>query len=268
MKKPILISSVMHIVVLLFFVGVNFIYPKKIEVPPRVVLDVAIITDKGVKAKKSNVKQQKKQKRKIVKKAVKHRKIVKKKIVKKNISRKPKIKLNAQKKIKSSTIKQNKNKTISKKVLKDLKPKKTIVSDSNVKKNTFINKKEIKIINQVKHSPNKSKNTQNLSQKITKDDLLALRNQIKQCWKVPAGISNASNLVTKVKVELIPTGKVINAEIYQTSVSLSNHFMQAMSESALRAILSDSCNPLKLPKNKYKQWKNIIITFDPKQMLN
>jgi len=268
MKKSILISLVMHIVVVLFFVGINFIYPKKIEVPPRVILDVVIITDKGIKAKKADIKKQKKQKIKTVKKNIKHKKIVKKKTVKKKIIKKTKLKLNAQKKIKSKTIKQTKNKTISKKVLKDLKPKKTVVSDSNTKKNTFTKKKESKIINKVKYSPNKSKITQDLNQKITKDDLLILRNQIKQCWKVPAGITNASNLITKVKVELIPTGKVINAEIYQTSVSLSNHFMKAMSESALRAILSDLCNPLKLPKEKYKQWKNIIITFDPKQMLN
>ena len=58
MKKSILISLVMHIVVVLFFVGINFIYPKKIEVPPRVILDVVIITDKGIKAKKADIKKQ------------------------------------------------------------------------------------------------------------------------------------------------------------------------------------------------------------------
>ncbi|MGB1360575.1 MAG: hypothetical protein ACPG8V_00500 [Alphaproteobacteria bacterium] len=271
MKKSLLISLSAHLLLMLMFVGINFIFPKTVEVPPRVVMDVALAVDKGAKAKKTKVK---KQKKKPAQKKKKEPKKVKKKVVKKKP--KPQKKKQVKKKIKKPVLKaKQKSKTKakkeikSKKVLKDLKPKKKVISENDTKKTTVKKKdKSKKVINDVKKSPNVSKTNSNLDGKLTKDDLIELRNQIKQCWKVPAGIQNAENLVTKVKVALKPNGKIINAEIYSTSISTSNQFMRVMSESALRAILSDGCNPLKLPKSKYKQWKNIIITFDPKQMLN
>ena len=38
-------------------------------------------------------------------------------------------------------------------------------------------------------------------------------------------------------------------------------------EAARRALLNPNCNKLRLPEDKYEQWKTFIIQFDPKDML-
>ena len=274
MKKSFLISLFLHLAILIFFVGVNFIFPKKTEIPPRVIMDVALKVDKAKVAEKTQVKKQKKvqakKKAEPKKEKKKIKKVKKKEVKKKQPKKKPKL-TTKKKTEKKKLVKKEKPKLTSKKVLKDIKPKKTVVSEKDAKKTTVKKKdksKKVKKINDVKDSPNKSKTTQNLNGKITKDELLALREQIKQCWKVPAGIKDAGNLVTKIKVSLKDDGSVIDAKIHNTSISMNNASMRIMAESAQRAMLSPACNPLKLPKAKYKQWKNIIITFDPKTMLN
>ena len=274
MGKHFLISLFLHLAVLIFFVGINFIFPKKVEVPPRVIMDVAIKTEKAPIGKKTQIKKQKKVKAKSKPKPKpkpkKKPKKVKKKVVKKPKPKK-KPKLTTKKKAEKKVIKKKKVENKSKKALKDLKPKKTVVSEKDAKKTTVKKKdikKNVKKVNDVKDSPNKSKTTQNLNGPITKDEFAVVRQQIKECWKVPAGIKDAGNLVTKIKISLKDDGTVISTKIHDTSISLNNPSMQIMAESAERAINSPKCNKLKLPKAKYDQWKKIIITFDPKTMLD
>ena len=42
---------------------------------------------------------------------------------------------------------------------------------------------------------------------------------------------------------------------------------RAAADSALRALRNPRCSPLKLPPEKYDQWKSIVINFDPRSML-
>ena len=42
-------------------------------------------------------------------------------------------------------------------------------------------------------------------------------------------------------------------------------FYKVLAESTIRAIRL--CQPLKVPNDNYEMWKEIIINFDPKEML-
>jgi hypothetical protein len=47
----------------------------------------------------------------------------------------------------------------------------------------------------------------------------------------------------------------------------SDRFKLAAGESALRAVLNPECQPYKLPVNKYDVWKDLKLTFNPREML-
>ena len=61
-------------------------------------------------------------------------------------------------------------------------------------------------------------------------------------------------------------GRVTSARIENLS-RMSDPFYRAAAESAQRAMLNPSCQPLKLPPQKYEQWKDLRIDFNPKDMI-
>jgi hypothetical protein len=48
---------------------------------------------------------------------------------------------------------------------------------------------------------------------------------------------------------------------------MSDDFYRAAAESALRATKNPKCQPLPLPLDQYDQWRNMVLNFDPKDML-
>ncbi|NQV84167.1 MAG: cell envelope integrity protein TolA [Rhodospirillales bacterium] len=99
---------------------------------------------------------------------------------------------------------------------------------------------------------------------ISEIDLV--RQQIRECWSLPAGAREAENLSIEIKMAMNPDGSVRQARILDQSRLQSDPFFRAAAESALRAVLNPRCNPLKLPPEKYQQWQNMILVFDPRQM--
>ncbi len=99
---------------------------------------------------------------------------------------------------------------------------------------------------------------------ISEIDLI--RQQIRECWNLPAGAKEAENLSIEIRMVMNPDGTVRQARILDQSRLQSDPFFRAAAESALRAVLNPRCNPLKLPLEKYQQWKNMILIFDPSQM--
>ena len=104
---------------------------------------------------------------------------------------------------------------------------------------------------------------------LSMSELDAIRSQIAKCWSVPAGAKNAENLQVTLRVQLQQDGTVITVELADESVpryGSGDTFFRAAADSALRAVRQ--CSPLKnLPPEKYQTWKDIIMTFDPKEML-
>lgn len=100
---------------------------------------------------------------------------------------------------------------------------------------------------------------------ITELDLI--RRQLEQCWNRPAGAKDGKDLNVDIKVEINPDATVRSAVIVKTSKPLSDPYMRAVAESAKRAVQNPKCSPLKLPLDRYEQWKTVTIVFTPREGL-
>ncbi len=103
---------------------------------------------------------------------------------------------------------------------------------------------------------------------MTMDLADALRNQISQCWTAPVGAPHPEQLIVEMEVFLNPDGSVaqppqLTAD--SASAAAASPFMRAAADAAKRAIYV--CAPYKLPTDRYSSWRDITVTFDPRQML-
>lgn len=98
---------------------------------------------------------------------------------------------------------------------------------------------------------------------LSQSEIDALRRRLAECWNPPVGASNAPNLKVVMRVLFKQDGSVANQPVLVAGTA--SPFGPAMAESAKRAILT--CQPFKMlrPEN-YELWKDIEITFDPKEM--
>lgn len=99
---------------------------------------------------------------------------------------------------------------------------------------------------------------------ISEIDLV--RQQIRECWNIPAGAKDAQDLNIEIHVVMNPDATVREARILNQRRLQSDPFFRAAAESALRAVLNPRCNPLKLPPDKYQQWQTMTLNFDPREM--
>lgn len=97
---------------------------------------------------------------------------------------------------------------------------------------------------------------------MTANELDALRARLGQCWSPPIGWTDAAEVRVVVLLSLNPDGTV-NGEP-QVLERPSGRYEQAAPESVLRAVRR--CAPYTLPPEKYDEWKQIRITFDPTEM--
>jgi outer membrane biosynthesis protein TonB len=115
--------------------------------------------------------------------------------------------------------------------------------------------------------PTQPQPQQNLSDApLTMSEIDAIRQQLSQCWNVPAGARDAQNLAVEIRVTFNPDGSVVRAEILNTARMASDTFYRTAAESAYRAVLL--CSPLQqMPVKKYNTWKTVTLNFDPKDMV-
>lgn len=106
-----------------------------------------------------------------------------------------------------------------------------------------------------------------LGKRMTLGEQSAFLNQLAMCWNVAAGARYAEDIVVKVKIVVNPDRTVRDARIVDQSRYNRDSFFRAAADAALRAINNPRCTPLDLPLDKYNQWRNITINFDPKEML-
>jgi outer membrane biosynthesis protein TonB len=106
------------------------------------------------------------------------------------------------------------------------------------------------------------------SQPMSMNEKDAIRNQFQKCWDVPAGAKDAQNLVVTLHIEVNEDGSVSKVEMARDEGRYhSDGFFQAAADSAMRAVRR--CSPLhNLPQEKYSTWRDMELTFDPKEMLN
>jgi hypothetical protein len=101
---------------------------------------------------------------------------------------------------------------------------------------------------------------------LTTSELDLVKQQIEACWNPPAGARDAKDLTPEFRVYMNQDGTIRSASQLNPERN-SDPFFQAASDSALRALRSPRCQPLKLPPEKYDQWQTFTITFDPTDLL-
>jgi hypothetical protein len=103
---------------------------------------------------------------------------------------------------------------------------------------------------------------------MTMDLIDSLNNQIAQCWSPPVGAPHPEQLRPQFRLYLNPDGSVAQTPQLTADSSAEaagNPFMRAAVEAARRAIMT--CQPYKLPADKYGTWKDITLDFDPSKMV-
>lgn len=105
------------------------------------------------------------------------------------------------------------------------------------------------------------------SETMTMSEIDALRQQLSRCWSIQAGARYAENLVVEVRLIVSRERRVMSATIVDQWKYSSDSYFRAAADSAIRAINSPQCETLNLPPERYDLWKDIIVEFDPRDML-
>jgi outer membrane biosynthesis protein TonB len=99
--------------------------------------------------------------------------------------------------------------------------------------------------------------------RLTMSEIDALRARIQQCWNPPAGAADARDIIVEVRIRFNQDGSLA-AQPTVSNRGNSSYF-QVAAESALRAVVR--CAPYTfLPIAKYDAWKDVEVTFDPREM--
>jgi colicin import membrane protein len=102
------------------------------------------------------------------------------------------------------------------------------------------------------------------SAQLTQNELDALRARLAQLWNPPAGAQNPQELVVQIRMRLKPDGTLSGPPMVLTSGQTPT-FMAAR-DSAIRAVFRGQPFDM-LRAETYEQWKDIEITFDPREMI-
>ena len=95
-------------------------------------------------------------------------------------------------------------------------------------------------------------------------ELNSVKSQIERCWSLPAKASSMTEPV-EITAKVGIDGRVLAARVTSTD-RMRDPVYRAVAESALRAVLDPNCSPLKLPPEKYDQWKTLLLTFSVKDL--
>lgn len=104
-----------------------------------------------------------------------------------------------------------------------------------------------------------------LSDHMAASELDAVRKQIEDVWRLPAGVQGMHTKTIAVKITMKPDRMVLSARLVDAS-GFKDDAERILAESALRAVNEFKFQPLKLPPQKYKTWKEIILEFDPRHL--
>jgi len=111
----------------------------------------------------------------------------------------------------------------------------------------------------------KADDNQALGERLTFSEVDGFRAQMRRCWSPPSGAREAANLVVSIRLSLTPAGTLSAGPVVVNRAQLGDPFFRAAAESVLRAIRR--CQPFNMPVEKYKSWRDIELTFDPRKML-
>jgi colicin import membrane protein len=100
--------------------------------------------------------------------------------------------------------------------------------------------------------------------KLSQSEIDALRARLAQLWNPPVGAKTPEELIVRVRVRLSRDGRLSAPP--QVLTSGSSTLFQTARESAVRALFRGQPFDMLRPEH-YEQWKDIEITFDPRDMM-
>lgn len=102
-------------------------------------------------------------------------------------------------------------------------------------------------------------------QSLTQGEIDAIRRQIERCWNVPVGVRGIETMQVRLRIAMNRDGSVARVGIEDRARMLADPAFRTVAESAQRAVLT--CQ-LSLPPEKYDQWREMVMTFHPKDALS
>ncbi|MGH6768028.1 MAG: cell envelope integrity protein TolA [Xanthobacteraceae bacterium] len=103
-----------------------------------------------------------------------------------------------------------------------------------------------------------------IAARLSQSELDALRARLAQLWNPPSGARNPQELVVQVRMKLKPDGTLAAPPTVLTHGQ--SPFFMAARDSAIRAVFRGQPFDMLRPEH-YEQWKDIEITFDPRDMV-
>ncbi len=101
--------------------------------------------------------------------------------------------------------------------------------------------------------------------KLSMSEMDALRGLIQNNWSIIPGMADATEVRIKVTMQLDPDGNIVG-EPEVVATGGSDAARRALAGGARRAILKSA--PFdKLPKDKYDAWSEVVVNFDPSEMM-
>lgn len=102
---------------------------------------------------------------------------------------------------------------------------------------------------------------------LTSGEKDGLRLAVQKCWNVGTLSSEALRTTVVIKVAMTPEGRPVNSSIQMVSrLGGTDASAKQAYEAGRRAIIRCGASGYDLPADKYGQWKDIEITFDPERM--
>jgi hypothetical protein len=98
---------------------------------------------------------------------------------------------------------------------------------------------------------------------LSQENVAAFREQLKKCWRVPAGVDSSTKMKMVLRVYLTPSGTITREPVLlQASASPEG---PAVVLAAMRTIRQ--CQPYKsLPADRYNEWKVLDVTLSPREL--
>jgi outer membrane biosynthesis protein TonB len=95
---------------------------------------------------------------------------------------------------------------------------------------------------------------------LERSEIAAFKAHLQECWKPPASLAAASNLVVVLRISLQPNGALAGEpSLLAASASAEG---PTLIQTATRAL--QQCQPYAfLPADKYKEWRNLDLSFSP-----
>ena len=107
--------------------------------------------------------------------------------------------------------------------------------------------------------------TQGAAARLSQSEIDALRARLRECWNPPVGVANAASTSVVFRVVFKRDGSLSGAPSLVQVIGAASEQGPVLVESARRALLQ--CQPYKMLKPEhYDMWRDMEITFDPRDM--